>query len=170
VRTSRTPTAKTLIAHFRTAELVLDTARERTRYIKQGLIATYITVPEFGGNQHFTAENLDYSAGVYAKENGLKGKPFAAFLQRIDDYKEALSQLRKLREDWNITSGYQAASDAEARAYTMRDAAWNALLAGLRDPKAAPAIVRFLARDSQTIEPWRYREALKRVAGKGARP
>ncbi len=134
-----------------------------------------VTIPEIGPHcAVYTIKDLERFSREHIANNGLTGLDRITFQKQMVGYREALTLLDGLRQEWRGRQKIDEIEAVECKAYDEAEKAWKALLARIHShPKDIPEIARYFATpEASTGDFWRPREVLRAIAaahGRGTR-
>jgi hypothetical protein len=137
---------------------------------RQGVMGTFVYVPEFGNSPISGGYMLDAAAAHYEKQQGwTKDCPErAAFRARVERYRQPLADLLALKEEWRIASGLEALETRQWDAIGAESKAWKEILGRLKARKDSQAIARYLGKNGAVIAPNKLQDALRVIGKVGA--
>jgi hypothetical protein len=156
-----------LIAAYRKAKAQHDTAMEDTRAMHLP-DRVHVSIPEIGPRcTVYNLDDLERLSREYIANNGLAGLARIAFQRQMVGYREALTLLESLYQEWRKQQKIDHLEAKECEAYDEVEKTWKALLARIKShPRDIPEIARYLASpEGSTGDFFRPREALRAIAG-----
>ena len=138
---------------------------------RDGVMGTFIYVPELGNNPNFCAYSLETAAAHYEKQQGWeKDSPArAAFRDRIERYRQPLADLLALREEWQRESGLEALQTEQLTVMLAESKAWKEILGRLKAGKDTRAIAAYLGKNGSIIAPDKLRDVLRLIGKAGVK-
>jgi hypothetical protein len=153
----------TIIRQHSRALRAMHQASEAIEALRRNVLATFVTVPEFGATHIFSDADLAAAAQRHEKErNWPKDSPeLTAFRERIAAYRKTLAELLALKQQWREHSGLEGWEQARWDAIFQGRKASKELLRRLRADRDTAAIVRHLGRFGAQIAPDQLQATLR---------
>lgn len=138
---------------------------------RQGVMGTFVYVPEFGGSPISGGYMLDAAAAHYEKQQGwTKDCPErATFRTRVERYRQPLADLLTLKEEWRKASGMEALETRQWNAIDAECRAWKEILGRLKVRKDGHAIAKYLGKNGAVIPPSKLQDALRLIGKAGVK-
>lgn len=167
---SKSAPIKSLLRQHFNAIKVNHEAAETIAALRNGVMGTFITVPEFGSTHIFTGACLDAAVTQYEKRQGWAkdSSERAAFQERMASYHRALTDLVALKDQWRRDSGLEQLENLQWAAIYREHKAWREIITRLRARRDVKAIASYLGRKGASIPIRQLQEAL-RILGTGGR-
>jgi len=160
----------TIIRQHSRAIRIKEEASAEIEVRKRNVLATFVTVPEFGATHIFSDAVLAAAAQRHEKEQKWsKDSPdLTAFRDRMAAYRKALTFLLELKAQWRERSGLYGWEEVRWDAVFLERKTCKEMLRRLRAGRDTAAIVRYLGRFGAQIAPEQLQATL-RILGR-ARP
>ena len=139
--------------------------------LKEGVMGTFVYIPELGNSPISCAYMLDAAAAHYEKQQAwAKDSPDrAAFRDLIERYRQPLADLLALKQEWRRASGLESLQSQQLTAMQTEAKAWREILARLRACKDTGAIAGYLAKNSAVIDPYEMKVAMRLIGKAGVK-
>jgi hypothetical protein len=148
------------------ANKAVEKASTGIHAIQTGILATFVTVPEFGSNHVFTIAQLDTLASGHEEQHqwAKESPELAAFRDRMSAYRKSLTELLALKEQWHKENGLRDLQAEQWVAINLGARAWKDIVSRLKAGRDVAAIARYLGRPGNQIPPYDLQEAFSAIA------